>query len=94
MEKQVEKQLRVAVWDTWVRKPNGERMHFDIIVPADRSEEEFVIRCGHEYLGSKGITGIDLRTQSCSFCHVETVRPEWERQLRKKGYAIHEMQGC
>ncbi len=94
METKANTDLQVAVWDTWVRKPDGEMMHFDIIVPADRSEEDFVIRCGHEYLGSKGIEGVDLRTQSCKFCHVEMVRPDWAEQLSRRGYAIYEMQGC
>lgn len=45
--------MRVAVWDTYVVKNNGETMHFDIIVPDHITDESIVYKMGREYLSSK-----------------------------------------
>jgi len=86
--------LQVAVWDTRVTRPDGTRMHFDIIVPEEQSKPEIVYNFGHEYLRQKGLGALTLEASTCAYCHSEPCRPEWAAQIEERGYAIHEMEGC
>lgn len=86
--------MKVAVWDTYVTRKNGDVMHFDIIVPAHIKDEQVIYTFGKEYLASKNETGQALSSKECSFCHVETVKPEWENAIIHKGYFIFEMENC
>ncbi|MBS1757473.1 MAG: DUF2024 family protein [Bacteroidetes bacterium] len=86
--------MKVAVWDTYVTRKNGDVMHFDIIVPAHIKDEQVIYSFGKEYLDSKNETGQALSSKECSFCHVETVKPEWENTIIYKGYFIFEMENC
>ncbi|MBE8722009.1 DUF2024 family protein [Sphingobacterium pedocola] len=45
--------MKVAVWDTYVTKRDGQIMHFDILVE-DHVVESVVYRVGARYLASKG----------------------------------------
>ena len=42
----------------------------------------------------KGMENPNLTSKECSFCHTEAVLPEWEAEIRKKGYSIIEMENC
>ncbi len=86
--------MKVAVWDTYVPKKNGGLMHFDIIVPADLKDTTVIFGYGKQYLRSKGQGGQPLTSKECRFCHVRYVYPEWEKDIRTKGYYILEMEGC
>ncbi|MEO0337906.1 MAG: DUF2024 family protein, partial [Bacteroidota bacterium] len=46
--------MKVAVWDTYVKRVDGRIMHFDIIVPADLKAEETIYNFGKAYLEQKG----------------------------------------
>ncbi|MDD3459468.1 MAG: DUF2024 family protein [Weeksellaceae bacterium] len=86
--------MRVAVWDTYVTKKDGSVMHFDIIAPAEIKDEEMIHNYGREYLETKDQMGQPLTSKECSFCHIETVRPQWEAEIKQKGYYIYEMENC
>jgi len=86
--------MNVAVWDTYVKRKDGRIMHFDIIVPAELKDAEKVYAYGKEYLASKGENQAIISSKECRFCHVETIRPQWEEDIKKKGYTIYEMQNC
>lgn len=88
------KPMKVAVWDTYVPRKDGRIMHFDIIVPAEVRDTAVIFSYGRAYLATKGEEGQPLNARNCRFCHVETVRPEWEEAIRKRGYAIFEMENC
>lgn len=75
-------------------KPDGTKMHFDIIVPKTESVEEKVFSYGRKYLKQKGLDNLELNTSVCSFCHVENCSEEWLRQIQQQGFAIYEMEGC
>jgi hypothetical protein len=86
--------MKVAVWDTYVTRKNGEVMHFDIIAPAELKDENIIYQYGRIYLKTKGEEGQPLTSNECSFCHIETVRPQWEDAVKNSGYFIYEMENC
>lgn len=69
-------------------------MHFDIIAPADTEDSSTIYKYGSEYLKSKGQAGQSLTSEQCRFCHLETVRPQWEATIKGQGYYILEMENC
>lgn len=86
--------MKVAVWDTYVTKKDGAIMHFDILAPEDIKDTTIIYGFGKEYLKSKGQEGQDLTSKECRFCHLETLRPNWEADINRKGYYIIEMENC
>ncbi len=88
------KTMKVAVWDTYVTKKDGSIMHFDIIAPEEIKETTIIYAYGREYLKAKGQEEQPLTSKECSFCHIETVRPQCEAEIKQKGYFIIEMENC
>ncbi|MCC6691019.1 MAG: DUF2024 family protein [Bacteroidia bacterium] len=86
--------MQVAVWDTYVTKKDGTIMHFDIIAPSEIKDAAVIYNYGKEYLKIKNQQGQPLTSKECSFCHIETVKPQWEAEIRVKGYFIYEMENC
>jgi hypothetical protein len=74
--------MKVAVYDTYVIKRDGKKMHFDVIVPEGESHER-VLGFGREYLKSVGQDGQILTTRECEFCHVESASAEIERAINQ-----------
>jgi len=85
--------MQVAVFDTYVKKKDGNIMHFDIIVPAGTDESE-VYKFGEIYLRKKNQDGQKLSSKECQFCHVESLRTDMETDIERNGYHILEMRGC
>ncbi len=88
------KTMEVAVWDTYVTKKDGSVMHFDIIAPSTVKDTALIFSYGKEYLKSKGQEGQPLTSKQCRFCHVRSLQPQWEADIKKKGYFILEMENC
>ena len=86
--------MKVAVWDTYVSRKDGTVMHFDIIVPAEMKDENTVYNFGKEYLNKKNHEVQALAANECIFCHIETVKPDWEESIKQNGYYIYEMENC
>lgn len=86
--------MQIAVWDTYVTKKNGSIMHFDIIAPSIIIDSQIIYQYGNDYLKSKGEDNQPLSTNQCRFCHVESVKPQWEADIVNKGYYIIEMENC
>lgn len=86
--------MKVAVWDTYVTKKDGKVMHFDIIAPQELKDTATIYGYGKEYLKTKGQDGQPLSSNECKFCHIETVRSQWEEGIKQKGYFIFEMEHC
>lgn len=85
---------KVNVWDTYVTKKNGEIMHFDIIAPVSVKDTDVIYEYGKSYLATKGQAGQPLTSEQCRLCHIETLQPDWEKEIANKGYFIIEMEGC
>jgi len=88
------KKMQVAVWDTYVTKKDGTIMHFDIIAPSEVRDTSVIYDYGKEYLKTKDLEGQPLTSKECKFCHIETVKLQWEGEIRKRGYFIYEMENC
>jgi hypothetical protein len=86
--------MKVAVWDTYVTKKDGSIMHFDILAPDNVKDADIIHNYGKKYLKTKGQEGQPLSSKECRFCHVETLRPQWEADIKKQGYFIIEMENC
>ena len=87
-------QMKVAVWDTYVKKKDGKVMHFDIIVPASVKDTAVIYHYGRDYLKSKGQEGQTLASKECRFCHTRDIQPAWKADIGKKGYYILELENC
>lgn len=85
--------MKVAVYDTYVPKKDGQTMHFDVIVP-DGTSPEAAIGFGQAYLKTVGQEGQPCSPKECQFCHTEEAGPEVEQSIRNQGYFILEMEGC
>lgn len=86
--------MKVAVWDTYVTKNDDSIMHFDIIAPVEIKDANIIYSYGKEYLKTKNQGGQPLASKECKFCHVETVKSQWEDEITSKGYFIYEMENC
>lgn len=86
--------MQVAVWDTYVTKKDGSVMHFDIIAPSTMKDEKMIHHYGKQYLKLKQQDDQPLTAKECSFCHLETLEPNREEELKKNGFYIIEMENC
>ena len=86
--------MKAAVWDTYVKKKDGNTMHFDILVPDTMQDPDKVYGYGKKYLEKKGQSGQPLTATECRFCHVEQASQKVQDDIEKQGYSIIEMEGC
>lgn len=47
--------MKIAVFDTYVVRPDGRRMHFDILVNDEAKDVDQVLAYGQRYLAAKGV---------------------------------------
>lgn len=88
--------MNIAVFDTHVMRPDGRRMHFDILVRDQIPDKEVgvVLAHGRRYLAAKGVSAESLSAQECRFCHTEFSSPPVEEDIKRMGFAIIELQNC
>ncbi len=86
--------MKVAIWDTYVKRNDGKTMHFDILVPEHIKEESTVLNFGMDYLKTKTCTTLQLSTNECRFCHIEQATQKMIASIKSKGYFIIEMENC
>ena len=70
--------MQCAVYDTYVRKKDGNVMHFDVVVEA-KTPHEKAIEYGKKYLESVG---------------EGQAPPTIETDIQSNGYFIQKMEGC
>jgi hypothetical protein len=83
--------MQAAVWDTYVKKKDGNVMHFDIIVPDSIKDEQVIYGYGKAYLVKNGEAESRLNIEECRFCHIEEPTTEMKEAINTKGYYILEM---
>jgi len=86
--------MKVAVWDTYVKKEDGNTMHFDILVPDTITNEQIIYNFGKDYLNNKSFKTGQLSSNECRLCHIETATQEMITSIMEKGYFIIEMENC
>jgi hypothetical protein len=85
--------MNCDVFDTYVTKTDGQKMHFDIIVPSG-TQHEAALAFGQNYLEEVGVEEGEVTAEQCRFCHVEQATPEMKQAIDQKGYFIIAMEGC
>lgn len=83
--------MQTAVWDTYVKKKNGNVMHFDIIVPDSIKDAQVIYGYGKTYLAKNGETESRLDMEECRFCHIEEPTSEMIEAINTQGHYILEM---
>ncbi len=86
--------MKIAVWDTYVKKQDGSLMHFDILVPESIEDKRQIVEYGNMYLASKADPTSITATDRCEFCHIEQPDQKVIDQVEKTGFAIIEMENC
>ena len=86
--------MKVAVWDTYVKRENGKIMHFDILVPDNITDEQTIFNFGIDYLKTKSFKTGRLTSNECRLCHIEQATKEIVFSIEQKGYFIIEMENC
>ena len=86
--------MKVAVWDTYVYREEGNLMHFDILVPENLTDEQTILAYGLEYLKTKDFKTNRLTSKECRLCHVEQATEEIIAAIQTQGYYIIEMENC
>ena len=86
--------MKVAVWDTYVTKKNGDIMHFDILAQENIKETSIIYTYGKKYLKTKRQEGQSLTSKECRLCHIEEASPTIEKSRNENGFYIIEMQNC
>ena len=86
--------MKVAVWDTYVKRENGKIMHFDILVPDNIITDQTIFDFGKDYLKTKSFKTRQLTSNECRLCHIEQATEEIVSTIEKQGYFIIEMENC
>ena len=86
--------MKVAVWDTYVKREDGSTMHFDILVPSQETNEQTIFGFGMHYLKTKPFQTNQLSSNECRLCHIEHATEEMITEIAKDGYSIIEMENC
>ncbi|MBX3059427.1 MAG: DUF2024 family protein [Anaerolineae bacterium] len=85
--------MNCDVFDTYVTRPDGQTMHFDVLVPTGAAPET-ALAYGQAYLAAVGVTDSQVTAERCRFCHVEQATPEVAQTITQQGYFIVAMEGC
>lgn len=59
--------MKIAVFDTYIRRPDGRRMHFDILVDDANKELDTVLQHGKRYLNAKGLADSKVKCNTLGF---------------------------
>lgn len=86
--------MKIAVFDTYVTRLDGRRMHFDILVPDSTKNVEQVLQFGRRYVAAKGESPESLQAQECRFCHLESASEPVQAAVDEDGFAIIELAHC
>lgn len=86
--------MKIAVWDTYVKREDENIMHFDILVPSDFKDEQTIFNFGKEYLKTKSFKTGQLTSKECRLCHIEQATEEIASSIENQGYFIIEMENC
>lgn len=85
--------MRLDVYNTYARRSDGGKIHFDVLMPTGSLLEQ-ARECALQWLESIGVRAEQVVLDSCEFCHIEEATPEFSDQVTSLGYAILQMEGC
>jgi len=85
--------MKIDVFDTHVLLADGQRMHFDILLPTGTSED-LANHYALQWLRSIAIEPEAVSQEQCRFCHSESATPEQQNSIHTQGFAVIQMEGC
>lgn len=85
--------MKIDVFDTHVLLADGQRVHFDILLPIGSAESLATHHVLHR-LHSFAIEPEAVSQEQCRFCHSESATPEQQRSIHAQGFAVIQMEGC
>ena len=85
--------MKIDVFDTHVLLTDGQRMHFDILLPTG-SAVDLANRYALQWLSSIAIEPETVSQDQCRFCHSESATPEQQSYIHTQGFAVIQMEGC
>lgn len=88
------KNMKVSVWDTYVKREDGKTMHFDILVPSNLADQEKIFAYGKTFLDTKSFQTGELTAKECQFCHIQRAPEDIVKNIEKNGFHIIEMENC
>lgn len=80
--------MKVAVWDTYVKSKQGHVLHFDIIVPEAQKDAAMIYAYGKKHLSAIGEGEAVLATEQCQFCHIEAPSLDIVEDITAQGFYI------
>jgi len=80
--------MQIQVFDTYVKNKDGDNMHFDVFILEGKTVDD-ALKAATGYLTN--VEHGPITTNECSFCHIQTAKPEQEKDLGEKGYFIYKM---
>lgn len=83
--------MKIAVWDLYIKKVNGNVLHFNVVVHESKSKMEIVFNYANEYLKSIGVDSAEINVKNCQFCHIENLTDNMKSDIETSGYHIIEM---
>ena len=86
--------MQISVYDTYVQRPDGCRMHFDILVPSELKDHDTILQHGRTYLAAKGLHPAELKAEKCRYCHIELATSQVGKEVAERGFAVLEMENC
>jgi hypothetical protein len=87
--------MKVAVFDTYVDRPDGRKMHFDVLVADSKKNDiDTILEYARHYLASKGVPSENLLSRECNFCHMQEAPPIVEQSIIEQGYYLIELENC
>ena len=85
--------MKIDVFDTHVTLSDGQRMHFDILLPTG-SAEDLANHYALQWLRSIAIEPEAVSQEQCRYCHSESATPEQQSSINIQGFAVIQMEGC
>ncbi|MCA9939029.1 MAG: DUF2024 family protein [Anaerolineales bacterium] len=85
--------MKIDVFDTHVTLADGQRMHFDILLPTG-SAEDLANHYALQWLRSIAIEPEAVSQEQCRYCHSESATPEQQSSINIQGFAVIQMEGC
>ena len=84
--------MKIDVFDTHVTLADGQRMHFDILLPTG-SAEDLANHYALQWLRSIAIEPEAVSQEQCRYCHSESATPEQQNSIHTQGFAVIQMEG-
>ena len=85
--------MKIDVFDTHVLLADGQRMHFDILLPTG-SAQNLANRYALQWLRSIAIEPEAVSQEQCRYCHSGNATPEQQSSIHAQGFAVIQMEGC